>query len=143
MRIIYKINSAIKKYYIAFIAIAVYAVLSNVLFGYFCPSMALVGVPCPACGLTRAGLSLLMLDFNGAFLYNPCIFLVAPLVIFYFILRIYGKGRVMLLFYPAVMVFIISFVVFGYRLIHQFGTEPLIFNQRSLLRIILSFNFLT
>ena len=36
-----------------------------------CPIRKLTGVPCPTCGMTRAGLSLLRLDFDAYFVYNP------------------------------------------------------------------------
>ncbi len=40
-------------------------------FSIGCPIRFLTGVPCPTCGVTRALLSLLHLDFAGYFRYNP------------------------------------------------------------------------
>ena len=37
------------------------------------------GVPCPGCGMTRAHLAALRLDFKDAFFYHPLWFLPAPL----------------------------------------------------------------
>jgi hypothetical protein len=34
----------------------------------------ITGLPCPTCGLTRAGLHLLSADLAGAFMYNPLCF---------------------------------------------------------------------
>ena len=39
--------------------------------GIGCPFRRITGVPCPSCGMTRATLSLLRLDFNAYFAYNP------------------------------------------------------------------------
>jgi hypothetical protein len=46
--------------------------------GWFrCPMAAILHLPCPACGSTRAALALMRLDFAEAFRFNP----VAPIVI--------------------------------------------------------------
>ena len=39
--------------------------------GSICPMVAFTGFPCPGCGLTRAGLLALSLDFPGAWKMNP------------------------------------------------------------------------
>lgn len=42
-----------------------------------CPILAVTGIPCPTCGVTRALFSLLRGDFEGYFKYHP---LAVPLV---------------------------------------------------------------
>lgn len=44
-----------------------------------CPFRRILGIPCPFCGMTRAVLSALRLDFAAAFHYHPLFFL-APLL---------------------------------------------------------------
>jgi hypothetical protein len=44
-----------------------------------CPFAALTHQPCPACGMTRATLALLMLDPARAFALHPLVFAAAPL----------------------------------------------------------------
>ena len=39
--------------------------------GNGCISKALFNISCPACGMTRAFLSIFLLDFRAAFYYNP------------------------------------------------------------------------
>ena len=39
--------------------------------GIGCPVRFITGISCPGCGMTRAWLSLLRLDFAGAFYYHP------------------------------------------------------------------------
>lgn len=51
-----------------------------------CPTRRLLGVSCPGCGMTRACLSLLQLDFQAAFDYHPLVFVLAPALL-YFIFR--------------------------------------------------------
>lgn len=48
-----------------------------------CPILTYLGVPCPACGISHAALSVLRLDFAAAWRYNPLIYLV-PLALFLF-----------------------------------------------------------
>lgn len=45
-----------------------------------CPFRFFFGISCPGCGMTRAWLSVLRLDFSSAFACHP-LFLLAPLVI--------------------------------------------------------------
>ena len=70
---------------IIIIAIALSAVAA---FYYFCgcPFRFFFGVPCPGCGMTRAFLSLIKLDFSSAFNYHPLIFIM-PLIALYLIIR--------------------------------------------------------
>lgn len=48
----------------------------------FCP-LHLIGIYCPTCGITRATHALLRLDFAAALGYNPCIFALISLVLYY------------------------------------------------------------
>ncbi|MPN43272.1 hypothetical protein SDC9_190831 [bioreactor metagenome] len=61
--------------YVAIIAVAgFYGILA--LLGIGCPIRAATGIPCAGCGMSRAYLSLLHLDFRGAFYYHPLFWLV-------------------------------------------------------------------
>ena len=39
--------------------------------GIGCPILYVIGIPCPGCGMTRAVLACLRLDFAAAFRYHP------------------------------------------------------------------------
>jgi hypothetical protein len=67
--------------------IAVYMVVTQILFGSVCPMVILFHRVCPACGLTRAGLSLMRLDFAGAWKLNPSIYIWVPFIIYLCICR--------------------------------------------------------
>lgn len=43
-----------------------------------CPAAALLGLPCPGCGLTRATLALLRGDAQTAFSFHPLVFVAVP-----------------------------------------------------------------
>lgn len=51
------------------------------LLGIGCPIRYFAGVSCPGCGMTRAWLEALQLDFAAAFAYHPLFWLVPPAVI--------------------------------------------------------------
>ena len=62
-----------------------------------CPAAALAHVPCPGCGLTRAGLALLAGDLTAAMALNPLAPIVVPLLggaAAYAALRYLARGRV-------------------------------------------------
>ena len=57
-------------------------ILAHIQFGITCPIRYLFKLPCPTCGMTRAWLSVLHMDFNRAFYYHP-LFITAPIIICY------------------------------------------------------------
>lgn len=46
-----------------------------------CPIRRLTGIPCPGCGMTRACLAAVRLDFAEAFRMHPLWFLIVPLLL--------------------------------------------------------------
>lgn len=59
-------------------AVAAAIALISWIFGSFCPAYALFDVCCPFCGMTRAHLAALRLDFAAAFSYHPVFFIGLP-----------------------------------------------------------------
>ena len=51
--------------------------------GIGCPIKWLTGISCAGCGLTRACLSALQLDFAAAFSYHPLFFMIPIVVVLY------------------------------------------------------------
>lgn len=51
------------------------------LYYWKCPIKLIFSIPCPTCGMTRAWLSVLRLDFKKAFYFHP-LFLLAPPLLF-------------------------------------------------------------
>lgn len=52
------------------------------LFGSICPTYRFLGICCPFCGMTRAHLAALRLDFSTAMYYNPVFYLGVPCIFF-------------------------------------------------------------
>lgn len=104
--------------------ITYFAFLRNLLFT-MCPMVMITGYPCPSCGMTRAGVKLLHLDFAGAWEIHPFIYGVAILIVL-FLWNRYIRLRPMpkyLVWLAGIMV--IALVVFYvYRVKKYFPGEP-------------------
>ena len=70
-----------EKYKMMIIIVVCVIVFYGLIFalGITCPVKYLTGVSCPGCGMTRACLSALRLDFASAFYYHPLWILMLPL----------------------------------------------------------------
>jgi hypothetical protein len=60
----------------------VFVIFAFLLVAYRCPIYAIFHVPCPGCGITRAHLAALSLDFKKAFQYHPLFFTALPLLLY-------------------------------------------------------------
>lgn len=63
-------------------AVFVAMLIFSKLFGSICPTYQFFGICCPFCGMTRAHLAALRLDFSTATYYNPVFFLGVPCIFF-------------------------------------------------------------
>lgn len=70
------LKNDIKRAKWAIIVIIAYFVFGSRVMHSVCPLVWITGFPCPACGLTRAGIRLLHLDFVGAWRMHPFIYAV-------------------------------------------------------------------
>lgn len=107
-----------KRFQKKYICLAI--VIGFVIFLYFvtgigCPILYTTGIPCPGCGMSRACLHLLMLDFSGAFHYHPlCFFL--PVAAVFLLLRFYEKISEKIFQRGLVFIVVIFLVVYLIRL---------------------------
>lgn len=95
----------------------------------------LFGVPCPGCGMTRAWLSALKLDFSAAMFYHPLFWLV-PII---FIITLF-RNKIKLcydlynskLFLPGCLILFIA--VYIVRMLLYFPiTAPMDFNDQAII----------
>jgi hypothetical protein len=98
--------------------------------------VVITGFPCPGCGLTRAGVRLLRLDFAGAFQIHPFIY---PIVVCLGILgwnryirnRRMGTGLKLL----SAIICILMILFYIWRMVCYFPQEPpMSYYGRNLLR---------
>lgn len=82
-----QLKEDIKAYYKGMLLVLVYIIAANSLLGKMCPMVLLTGLPCPACGLTRAGLYVMCFRFGDAWRMNPVIFPIGAFLIYFFLCR--------------------------------------------------------
>ena len=84
-------------------------------FRVHCPFLYLFGFPCPTCGVTRAIISLLKLDFKGYFFYQP---MALPLVICALLMLHISKFKQKKFIYSFVLlVLIVNFILYIAKII--------------------------
>ncbi len=120
----------------AIIVVIAYFVLAKNYLYSLCPMVVITGFPCPGCGLTRAGVRLLRLDFAGAFQIHPFIY---PIVVCLGILgwnryirnRRMGTGLKLL----SAIICILMILFYIWRMVCYFPQEPpMSYYGRNLLR---------
>ena len=77
------------------VGIGLYALFLQ-LSGIHCPIKYLLGISCPGCGMSRACISALRLDFAAAFFYHPLWFMVLPFAVLAGLLHHKRKSRSLL-----------------------------------------------
>lgn len=97
--------------------VATYYIVMNAL-DITCPIRALSGYPCPACGMSRALISLFFLDFSGYAYYN---LMAIPVVIGVLVAIHFGKRKEMRVFTEVylVVVAIINIAYYVIRLLNN------------------------
>lgn len=90
-----------------------------------CPLVKATGYPCPSCGLTRAGLKLMEMDFAGAWQIHPFIYMAVLLAILFvwnrYILGRTDMERLKKLLAVSVFAMLLFYV---YRMCRYFPGEP-------------------
>ena len=122
----------------AIIIIIAYFALGRYFLYSLCPMVMVTGLPCPGCGLTRAGFALLRLDLAGAYRIHPFIYPIAGYIAVFGWTR-YNMARRMGKKLKAgltvLMVLVILF--YGWRMWMYFpGEPPMSYYERNLLRFL-------
>ncbi len=122
----------------AIIIIIAYFVLGRYFLYSLCPMVMVTGLPCPGCGLTRAGFALLRLDLAGAYRIHPFIYPIAGYIaVFGWNRYIMGRrmGKKLKAGLTVLMVLVILF--YGWRMWMYFpGEPPMSYYERNLLRFL-------
>ena len=124
----------IKKYWIGILlALASIAAL-DLLYGTVCLSKVFVGLPCPACGMTRATKLLLTGHFKESFHMHPLLPLVALGVIGYPIIKKTLKNYVVIIKFYVIICLVIFFGVYIYRMrMYYPNIEPMVYYKDNYL----------
>lgn len=79
-----------------------------------CPIRWLTGVCCPSCGMTRAAVSLITLDFKSAFYYHPLV-VCLPVAVVLFVFRKHFSEKLLQIFFWLFIVALL--IVYIYRIL--------------------------
>lgn len=106
------------------------------LFDGACISQLLFGLPCPACGMTRAALLFLTGSWKESFQLQPFFFALAAGVLLFAVCRyVLRKYEKLALYYGLVML-AAAFLFYGYRMAVYFPhTPPMTYRENNLLAL--------
>ncbi len=120
-----------KSVMIIFIVIGILSLVSYYLGFSICVFYNVTGVYCPSCGMTRAFVSLMHLDFKSAFMYNP-MFIVVFLAILPNLIELFKpikKSTKNMYFLILVIIVILVWII---RLCLYFPNDPMPYNSNNL-----------
>jgi hypothetical protein len=100
--------------------------------------MIFVGMPCPACGLSRAGILLFRGRFAESFAMHPLFIPTFILILCLMAYTLFWPGKINQLKAPAMVLILISFAVYAFRMVDLFPNQPpMVINNDSILHNIL------
>jgi len=95
-----------------------------IFFLYKCPFEYIFGIPCPGCGMTRAFIALLKLDFAEAFYFHPLFPIVIVVLIFavldYFKVFVFSRK------FKDIATIVIPLIFIVVYFIRMFGDSPIV-----------------
>jgi hypothetical protein len=118
-------------------AFLIYCFVTQYFYNAICPSLVLLGLPCPCCGLTRAGIRLMRGDISGSLRMNPMI-AAFPIYVFVSTLCFYKPKLKSLRDWFIIISIVAALIVYILRVKLFWGTEPLQFNEKGILFPILA-----
>lgn len=123
----------IKDYKGIWMTLTAFFIVQRTFFGASCSLVRLTGFPCPACGLTRAGIDVLRGDFYWAWRIHPFIYPIILLILIA-LTRRYILKRSNKVLWKGLIVLIIGLVIFYiYRMIRYFpGGQPISYYGENL-----------
>lgn len=125
----------IKNMKTAVIIIAVYLGFMEIVLHNGCPFVVLTGFPCPACGLTRAGIHLLKGEWVQAWNLNLMIFPIAAIALTAVVCRYFLNRPLGFLKKYVIALILMMTVYYVYRMVTEFpGEAPMSYYYDNLFR---------
>ena len=107
-----------------------------------CPTIMLTGIPCPFCGMTRAGIALLHFDLKKAYQLNPMIFGILVIALVFFYIRYFTEKDLSCMRPVIISFLIISIGVYVYRMFSLFPDQwPMLYYEHNYLSGVLGWHF--
>lgn len=114
-RAVVQLRQDIKSIRLSLAVLAIYMIITHSVFGTVCPWAILTHFPCPACGLTRAGLCVAALHFRDAFRWNAMIGLWLPYLLYLAVERYVLARKPRMALAIATVIGGVTCVYFGFR----------------------------
>ncbi len=118
----------IKRYWIGIVLCIITMIFLNSIFGTVCISKLFIGVPCPACGITRASVFLLTGHFREAYQMHPLLFLIIMEVVFCLIIKKVLKNYRFFINISVIicMAIFVSFYIYRMKVYYP-NVEPMVY----------------
>lgn len=113
----------LRRIWFALLLLGLYAIPAQLYFHTICPFAILTGYPCPACGLTRAGLCLLRGDLVSAWETHPLIFFWTAWILYLLSCRYLADKKARLAMPLAIPLCLATLFFYVFRLISGHPTE--------------------
>ncbi len=103
-----------------------------------CPLVWITGYPCPACGLTRAGICVFRGEFGAAFELHPFIYVIIVFVLAVAVYRYLYHGKSVRWMQILMVLLVVAMVVYYiYRLINYFPNhQPMVYEPKNLTNLV-------
>lgn len=113
----------LRRIWLALLLLVLYAIPAQLYFHTICPFAILTGYPCPACGLTRAGLCLLRGDLAAAWETHPLIFFWTAWILYLLSCRYLADKKARLAMPLAIPLCLATLFFYVFRLVSGYPTE--------------------
>ena len=122
----------------AIVLIIAHIVILSKYIASLCPAVWITGYPCPACGLTRAGLCLLRGQYGRALELHPFIYGILAFAAAVVIYRYFFHGKSVKWMQLILLMMIVTMILYYiYRFLTYFpNQQPMIYNPNNLLNLI-------
>lgn len=124
------IKQDIKKNYIGLFVVLGIFLFMELFYGEVCPLLIWLGIPCPGCGLTRAGILLLKLRFAEAFKMHAFIYPIGAYVLYCLFFRYVKRKKIPYVLQIGIILIAAMVIYYIYRMIRYFpNVEPMMYRQ--------------
>ena len=128
-----------KRYALMLTCLAAYFAVTHFLFGTVSPTMYLFGVPCPGCGLTRAGVFFLRGNFADSLRMHPLLVPVAAYLAAMAFVWFFRPAKLKTLYPPGYVLLAAALGLYVYRMVVYFPhAAPMTLNENAMLQNLLN-----
>jgi len=124
----------LKRYWLGVLLSLIALAILNLLFGSVCFSVILFGIPCPACGITRASKLMITGHFVESFQMHPLLILVILGFIFYPFIKKRLKNYCFFIKFYVIICLVVFIVYYIYRMKVYFpNKEPMLYQPDNII----------